>query len=47
MNIYKHFGITGLELNINSLGCPECRKKYNEALRAFLEGKKRRTLSNL
>ena len=40
MNIYKHFGITGLELNINSLGCPECRKKYNEALRAFLEGKK-------
>ena len=40
MDVYKHFGITGLELNINSLGCPECRKKYNEALKIFLEEKK-------
>ncbi len=40
MDVYKHFGITGLELNINSLGCPECRKKYNEALKMFLEEKK-------
>ena len=29
-------GITETKLFINSIGCPECRKKYNEALRAFL-----------
>ncbi|MBE7024840.1 MAG: histidine--tRNA ligase [Ruminococcaceae bacterium] len=34
--IFKNLGATGLELNINSIGCPECRKKYNEALTAYL-----------
>ena len=34
--IFKNLGITGLKLNINSIGCPECRKKYNEALKAYL-----------
>lgn len=29
-------GITETKLFINSIGCPECRKKYNEALRSFL-----------
>ncbi len=29
------FGITGLSLNINSIGCPNCRKNYNEALKEF------------
>lgn len=29
-------GITETKLYINSIGCPECRKKYNEALRDFL-----------
>ena len=29
-------GITEIELRINSVGCPECRSKYREALRAFL-----------
>ena len=29
-------GITETKLFINSIGCPECRKKYNEALREFL-----------
>ena len=29
-------GITETKLYINSIGCPECRKKYNEALRNFL-----------
>ena len=28
-------GVTALELNINSIGCPECRKKYNEALKDY------------
>lgn len=29
-------GITETKLYINSIGCPECRKEYNEALRNFL-----------
>ncbi len=34
--IFKNLGATGLTLNLNSIGCPECRKKYNEALTAYL-----------
>lgn len=26
----------GVKLNINSIGCPDCRKKYNEALKKYL-----------
>ena len=29
-------GIRDVELHINSIGCPDCRKKYREALKAFL-----------
>lgn len=32
-------GINGLVLSINSIGCPDCRKVYNEKLKAFLEPK--------
>lgn len=32
-------GITEIELRINSVGCPECRKKHREALREFLAPK--------
>ena len=32
-------GITEIELRINSVGCPECRKKHREALRSFLSPK--------
>lgn len=32
---FRSLGITGLTLNINSIGCPECRKKYNEALKDY------------
>ena len=39
-NIFNSLGITKLALNINNIGCPECRKKYNEKLIAFLEDKK-------
>ncbi|MGL4571355.1 MAG: histidine--tRNA ligase [Clostridium sp.] len=37
MSILKKIGLKGLSLNINNLGCPECRPKYNEALKKFLE----------
>ncbi len=32
-------GITDIELRINSVGCPECRKKHRAALREFLKPK--------
>lgn len=32
-------GLRDLSVNINSIGCPECRKKYSEALRDFLRPK--------
>ncbi|MCX7714210.1 MAG: histidine--tRNA ligase [Clostridia bacterium] len=31
----NRLGLKNLELNINSIGCPECRKRYNEALREY------------
>ena len=36
MRVYKELGVKSIELNINSIGCPECRKKYNDALKQFL-----------
>lgn len=32
-------GLSDLSVNINSIGCPECRKKYNEALKEYLRPK--------
>jgi histidyl-tRNA synthetase len=39
MRVYKELGIQGVQLKINSMGCPHCRKKYNEALKGFLADK--------
>ncbi len=36
MDFLQKLGVTGLELHINSIGCPECRAKYREALQDFL-----------
>ncbi|MGL4362215.1 MAG: histidine--tRNA ligase [Cellulosilyticaceae bacterium] len=38
--LLKGLGIKKVELHINTLGDPECRKAYNEALKVFLESKK-------
>ncbi len=35
----KEMGINDIQLRINSVGCPECRKKHREALREFLKPK--------
>ena len=32
----NELGISEIQLRINSVGCPECRKKHREALKAFL-----------
>lgn len=37
---FKTLGIKNLTLEINSIGCPECRKKYHDALKAYFESKK-------
>ena len=39
MRVYKELGIEGVQLKINNMGCPNCRKKYNEALKEFLKDK--------
>ena len=33
-------GVQGVSLHINSIGCPECRAKYLEALRAYFSARK-------
>ncbi|MDP4177602.1 MAG: histidine--tRNA ligase [Bacillota bacterium] len=38
VRVYEELGVKGAELNINNMGCPECRKKYNEALKEYLKG---------
>ena len=37
MEFLKSLGLKSLSLHINNLGCPNCRPKYNEALKKFLE----------
>ncbi len=35
MSLLAKLGVTGVRLNINSIGCKDCRTVYNEKLRAF------------
>ncbi len=37
LTLFKKLGITSLALNINSIGCKECRPSYNAALREYLK----------
>lgn len=39
-NVLKNVGIKKLKLYINSIGCPVCRAKYHEALKAFFAERK-------
>ncbi len=34
--LLEEMGIKGVELRINSLGCPECRARYNRTLKEFI-----------
>ena len=40
MDLIKRVGLTGLSLQINSLGCPECRAGFRNALREYLVGRR-------
>ena len=35
--IVKELGLSDIEVHINSIGCANCRKEYNQALLAYLE----------
>jgi histidyl-tRNA synthetase len=37
-SMFNRLGITKLQQYINSIGCPECRKVYNSALKDYLRG---------
>ncbi len=39
LELFRRLGVTGVELEINSIGCPECRKTYNQKLREFFAPK--------
>lgn len=36
---FRRLGVTGLQLELNSIGCPTCRAKYLEALREYFAGR--------
>ena len=38
--VLSSVGIEKISLEINSIGCPECRKEYHKALKAYFESKK-------
>ncbi len=38
LTFFEKLGINDLKLNLNSIGCPVCKKEYNEKLRAYFEG---------
>ncbi|MBQ4518168.1 MAG: histidine--tRNA ligase [Clostridia bacterium] len=37
LELFRRLGVTGVELEINSIGCPTCRKAYNEKLKEFFK----------
>lgn len=39
-DIFDFLGVRGLKLEINSIGCPTCRKEYHKALREYFESRK-------
>ncbi|MDE6035164.1 MAG: histidine--tRNA ligase [Ruminococcus sp.] len=39
-SILDRLGLQNIELYINSIGCPECRKEYHKALRSYFEARK-------
>lgn len=39
-DIFAFLDVKGLKIQINSIGCPECRKHYHEALKEYFQSKK-------
>lgn len=40
-SIFERLGIVNLSLQINSIGCPQCRAQYHAALKAFLQAEQK------
>lgn len=38
-NAFTTLGVTGISLEINSIGCPDCRKEYHKALKEYFNSK--------
>lgn len=38
-SLFKRLGIKNLRLELNSIGCPECRVKYHEALKEYFKSR--------
>ncbi|OGC04660.1 histidine--tRNA ligase [candidate division WOR-1 bacterium RIFOXYA12_FULL_43_27] len=38
VSIFKDLGLTDLEVDLNSVGCKECRPRFDSRLRAYLKG---------
>lgn len=38
--IFNFLNVKNISLQINSIGCPECRKEYHKALKAYFEARK-------
>lgn len=36
-SLFDRLGVTNLHLELNSIGCPECRAEYHKALRGYFE----------
>ena len=36
-NIFDFLGVQNIQLEINSIGCPTCRKEYHKALKAYFD----------
>jgi histidyl-tRNA synthetase len=39
LHLFESLGLTGLTLQLNSLGCPDCRGGFRDALRGYLESR--------
>lgn len=40
MTFFEKLGVNDLQLRINSIGCPVCKKEYNKKLREYFEAQK-------
>ena len=41
LQLFKDFGLEDLQVELNSVGCPNCRPEYRKKLISFFESKKR------
>jgi histidyl-tRNA synthetase len=45
-NLYKRLGLVGLEVHVNSVGCPTCRAEHRKQLQEFLDKRKKELCSD-